>query len=79
MNLLLKVRPETPSDYPRITQIHELAFNRPNEADLIDLIRQSDRYIPQLALVAELDEMIVGHIVYSEIDLVNQKTISVSI
>ncbi len=77
MNLASNVRPETPSDYPRITQIHKLAFNRPNEADLIDLIRQSNRYIPGLTLVAEIDEMIVGHIVYSEINLVNQETISV--
>jgi putative acetyltransferase len=77
MNLSLKVRPETPLDYPRITKIHELAFQRSNEADLIDLIRQSNRYIPELTLVAELDGIIIGHIVYSEIDLVDQKTIYV--
>ncbi|HBK22331.1 MAG TPA: hypothetical protein DDZ60_07460 [Planktothrix sp. UBA10369] len=58
MNLSLKIRPETPLDHPRITKINELAFQRSNEADLIDLILQSNRYIPELTLVAELEEII---------------------
>lgn len=28
----LKIRPETPSDYPAITEVNDLAFGQPDEA-----------------------------------------------
>lgn len=48
MNLSLTIRPEIFLDYAPITPIHELASQRSNQADLIALIRQSNRYIPEL-------------------------------
>lgn len=74
MSHSIQVRPENPSDYPMITQINEQAFGRPNEARLIELIRDSQHYIPELALVADYQETIVGYILFSWIDLVGEKT-----
>ena len=41
------------------------AFGSPVEADLVDRIRASPEYVPEMALVAELDGEIVGHVMIS--------------
>ena len=80
----LKIRSEEKNDYAAITQVNNFAFGQENEAKLIEKIRNSpsqktinDRYIPELSLVAELDNKIVGYIMFSYIDLVDQKTTKV--
>lgn len=70
----LKIRPETPADYPDIAQIHVLAFGQNNEAELIAKVRDSKRYIPQLSLIAEMSQEKVGHILLSPIDLIADTT-----
>lgn len=73
----LIIRPETPLDDRAIAQIHILAFGRENEALLVEKIRASDRFIPQLSLVAETEEMLIGHILFSNIDLIGEDKLSV--
>lgn len=78
---MIKIRRETPLDSSIIAEIYQLAFGRENEGNLVDSIRKSDslrcckadRYIPELSLVAELDGTVVGHILFSYIDLVGQE------
>ncbi|OLP18585.1 GNAT family N-acetyltransferase [Leptolyngbya sp. 'hensonii'] len=64
------IRAEQPDDYPAISEVLTTAFGRTDEARLVDLIRQSDRYLPDLALVAEREGAIVGHVLFSQVDLV---------
>jgi putative acetyltransferase len=60
----LTIRTERPEDAPRIRLVHELAFGRPAEADLVDLLR---RACPEaLSLVAE-DGVVVGHILFTPV------------
>lgn len=73
----MKIRPETPADYPAIAQVNTLAFAQENEAQLVEEIRRSDRYIPELALVAQVADNVVGHILFSYIDLVSEATLKV--
>lgn len=73
----LKIRPENIKDYLAIAEVNNLAFGQENEAKLIEKIRQSDRFILELSLVAELNNKIVGHILFSYIDLVDQETTQV--
>lgn len=67
----MKIRAEQPLDYQGIAETILQAFSQDNEVRLVQEIRNSDRYIPNLSLVAEVDGVIVGHILFSYIDLVN--------
>ena len=59
------VRAETPSDYDQVRRVVEDAFGRENEARLVELIRASENYIPELALVAEHEGAVIGYILFS--------------
>ena len=71
------IRAEQPSDYQGIAETILQAFSQENEVRLVQEIRKGDRYIPNLSLVAEVDGVIVGHILFSYIDLVNDVTYKV--
>ncbi|MBW4649692.1 MAG: N-acetyltransferase [Kastovskya adunca ATA6-11-RM4] len=73
----MNIRDETSSDYKAIAEVNREAFAQENEARLIEQIRDSDRYIPELSLVAEAQGVIVGHILFSYIDLVGEETLPV--
>ena len=63
------VRRERRSDFDPVRQTVQLAFGRVNEADLVERVRDSDHYVPELALVAERDGEIVGHVLVSYVEL----------
>ncbi len=63
------IRAETPGDYPGVASTNNAAFNEENEAHLIDLIRQTDLYVPELSLVAVEDDQVVGHVMFSYVTL----------
>jgi putative acetyltransferase len=60
---MLPLRCETPEDIPAIHHIHTAAFGRPNEADLVDRLR--DHHALTISLVAVKDGRLVGHIAFS--------------
>jgi putative acetyltransferase len=64
---LLTLRSETPKDIPIIHQIHTAAFGRPNEADLVDALRQHNALT--ISLVAVQDGCLVGHIAFSQVTI----------
>src|SRR5215207_2083833 len=61
----LKIRPETEADHDAIRTVNDQAFGEPIEARLVEAIRASDRFVPELSLVAERDGEIVGHVILS--------------
>ena len=68
----LDIRPETPADHAAIRVVVRAAFDtEPNVADLVDLIRASPEFVPELALVARHDGEIVGHLMLSHAELVD--------
>ncbi len=60
----LSIRPETESDYEAITEVNELAFGQPAEGKLVENLRKNPRFITRLSLVAEINEKVVGHILF---------------
>lgn len=61
----LTVRPESLADHDAIHDVVAAAFGSPAEADLVERIRTSPEYVPEMALVAEVDGEVVGHVVIS--------------
>lgn len=59
------IRAELPSDVASIHRVHELAFGRPGEARLVDALRGTEWWIPELSLVAEEDGAVIGHVLFS--------------
>ena len=68
------IRQEMASDYEKVYEINKLAFNQENESKLIEKIRVSKNYVPELSLIAEIDDKIVGHILFSKIKIVGDST-----
>jgi putative acetyltransferase len=66
---MIEIRPEQPGDIPTIRMINEFAFGQPQEADIVDKLRES---CPDtLSLVAVLEGRVVGHIFFSPAVIVN--------
>ncbi len=59
------IRTEQPADYPAIRAVVSAAFASDTEADLVDAIRSSEHYVPELALVATDGGEVVGHTMIS--------------
>jgi putative acetyltransferase len=63
---LMNIRPETPADYADIADLQVHAFGgQIAEALLIAFLRQRRDFDPELSLVAEVDQRIVGHVLFS--------------
>jgi putative acetyltransferase len=73
----MNIRPENILDYPTIAQVNTLAFAGEEEAKLVEIIRISNGYIPELSLVAEIEETVVGYIMFSYIDLIGEEQLPV--
>lgn len=59
------IRPERPEDAEAIAHVVEAAFGSPVEARLVENLRASDAFVPELSLVAEHEGRIVGHVMIS--------------
>ena len=60
------IRPERVTDYSEIALLNARAFgNRAVEASIVALLRQRRAFDPELSLVAERDERVIGHVLFS--------------
>lgn len=69
------IRQETKDDFSEVFKAHQLAFGQNIEANLVELLRQSNAFIPELSLVATIDSKIVGHILFSRIVIIGHNQI----
>lgn len=65
------IRRESKSDYESIYDVVKTAFESAdhadgNEQDLVNALRNGDSYISELSLVAEIDGIIVGHVMFTK-------------
>ena len=68
---VVEIRPETPSDHRAIADVVTRAFGSAVEARLVDAIRASPEYLPELALVAVVDDQVAGHVMISRCTLLD--------
>ena len=66
----MHIRLEQEADRHQIRIINTSAFETTAEADLVDVLRQSD--IPLISLVAEEENQLIGHILFSPVSLAEQ-------
>jgi len=63
------IRKEEEKDYKNIFNVNKLAFGQEEESNLVDKIRNSKNFIPDLSIVAELNNRLIGHILFSKIEI----------
>jgi putative acetyltransferase len=66
--LMEVVRPERASDLPSIREVNRLAFSQDDEARLVNALRDGGHR--RGLFVAEVDDQVVGHILFSELAIV---------
>jgi predicted N-acetyltransferase YhbS len=73
----IKLRQENKNDFESVFQLIEKAFEKEEYSDhkeqfLVERLRKSEAFIPELSIVAEVDNKIVGHILFTKLKVVNE-------
>jgi len=76
----INIRQEKVDDYKDVFKLVEEAFKSadnpsPDEQFLVERLRKSDAFIPQLSLVAEYKNTIIGHILLTKLKIKNDSEI----
>ena len=67
------IRKEIQNDYSAVYNLNKAAFEEDEEARLVDLLRKSTAFIPELSLIAIVENDIVGHILFTKIKIIDDK------
>jgi predicted N-acetyltransferase YhbS len=70
---MITLRKEQKKDFDSIAMINDMAFGRKAESKLIDALRNTAEFIPDLSIVAEVNEKVIGHILFYPISIVDGK------
>ncbi len=73
------IRPETKDDYQDISEINDSAFGQAAEGKLVVDLRNLEDFIPELSLVAEYKNQLIGHVLLTVNSIVNKQGISTSL
>jgi len=69
---LLTIRLETPEDRVSIRHVNQEAFGQKEEAEIVEKLR--DRGVLSLSLVAVQDDVVVGHIAFSPVEITSESS-----
>ncbi len=71
------LRSENPADLDAISVLVDQAFGESMPSLLIDLVRRSDRFVPDLSIVAEDNGTLLGHILFSYVTVEGEESFEV--
>lgn len=71
---MLEIRKETKKDYEEVYNLIKISFktakhSEGNEQDLVEALRKSKNFVPELSLVAVKENKIVGYILFTKIKI----------
>ncbi|MDM1293337.1 N-acetyltransferase [Sphingobacterium sp. N143] len=74
--MTINIRQEVSADHRAVFELVQRAFENSEHTDhqeqyLVEKLRQSAAFIPELSLVAEIDHQLVGYILLTRIDIVD--------
>lgn len=70
--ITVTIRVERGEDHAGIRQVNLDAFGRESEARLVEALRASEAFVPELSLVAVLGQRVVGHILFTRVRIVER-------
>lgn len=75
----MNIRQELPQDYAAVFDLIRTAFESETHSDhqeqyLVDRLRKSKDFIPELSFVAEIDGQLIGYLLLSKIQIVSDST-----
>ena len=73
---MVSFTPEKNDDIAAIREVVTAAFGQRNEAKLVDAIRNSQNFIPELSIVAIEKANLLGHILFSRLLLKHKDKLS---
>ncbi|MGY5353611.1 GNAT family N-acetyltransferase [Wenyingzhuangia sp. IMCC45467] len=73
----LTIRKENPEDFKTVFNLIEKAFENEQMSDhkeqfLVERLRKSNAFVPELSMVAEIENKIVGHILLTKLKIKNK-------
>lgn len=78
MNHDFELRPARKTDRDGIYKVHETAFGRADEAKLVETLLNDGADISELSLVAVQNGAVIGHILYTEVQILDDKNKNLS-
>ena len=76
---MITLRKETPKDYAAIVRVNDLSFGRKAEGKLVNTLRKTESFIPELSIVAEYETQVVGHILLYPVSIRNGEKLYTSL
>jgi len=71
----MRIRPETDADRTAVRGVNETAFETPAEANIVEILRAKGTQL--ISLVADVEGVVVGHILFSPVSLTEQSHLNV--
>ena len=74
------IRQENPADYPIVFDLIKESFKNEEHTDhqeqfLVERLRSSDDFVPELSLVAEIDGKVVGYILLTKVKIIGKEVV----
>lgn len=70
---MIDIRPANQDEYKAVAEITRQAFGREHEARMVETLRRSPDFLPELSLVASVDDEVIGHILFSIITIHSER------
>ncbi len=76
---MVEFRREEDADRMEVYRIHQDAFQRDEEAELVEKLRKNTQFNPNLSFVALMDKKVVGHVLFTPVQIPSKSISSLAL